>query len=165
MFSFIQNENEDAKLTDMKFAIVKNVNMRCSCSFTNGSVLYSRFECFGSNSDSVTFRGGLRGLVDVNSSVLEQYVVAWVASGDNVTLQGAQYKFDSDCLDEVIIEDLDGPECGIVSKTDSGSLTIGEAFAVAIAEIVGAVVIAFLIFFLCNWKFSFSKKRYIWTFM
>ena len=128
----------------MTLAIVDNINRSCSCSFTKKSVLYSSFQCFDSNSDSVTFRGGLRGLVDVNSTVLAGYVVAWVKSEDNMTLQGVQYQFDSDCLDKVLIEDIQGPECAPTAEVDglSGSLNTGEAFAVAvvIVLVVGAVV-------------------------
>ena len=93
----------------MTFAIIDNVNRRCSCSFTNNGVVNGTFQCFGSNSDSVTFRGRLRGLANVNSSVLAGFVEAWVASEDNVTLQGVQLQFDHACLDEVVIEDLNGP--------------------------------------------------------
>ena len=99
----IQDENEDAKLADIAFAVVDNVNMRCNCSFTDDGVLYRRFQCFGFNSDSVTFRGGLRGLADVNSSVLAEYVLAWVASEDNVTLQGVQFKFEHSDMDEEVV--------------------------------------------------------------
>ena len=115
----------------MTSAIVENINKRCSCSFTINNVLYSTFQCFETNSDSVTFRGGLQGLVGVNSSVLAGYVVAWVASGDNVTLTGDQYKFHhSD--DIVNIKTRCGSECDTTAKTDgtSESLSIGETVGI-----------------------------------
>ena len=113
--------------------------MRCNCSFTDDGVLYRRFQCFGFNSDNVTFRGGLRGLADVNSSVLAEYVLAWVASEDNVTLQGVQFKFEhSDMDEEVVIEDRCGSECATTAKPDSptASLSISETVAVAIGAVV-----------------------------
>ena len=123
----------------MAFAVVDNVNIRCNCSFTDDGVLYRTFQCFGFNSDSVTFRGGLRGLADVNSSVLAEYVLAWVASEDNVTLQGVQFKFDnSDMDEEVDIEDRCGSECATTAKPDSPtvSLTTSETVVVAIGAVL-----------------------------
>ena len=78
----------------------------------------------------------------MNSSVLAGFVEAWVASEDNVTLQGVQLQFDHACLDEVVVEDLNGPECASISEldSDSGSLSAGEAFGVAIAVVVVVVL-------------------------
>ena len=148
----------------MIFAIVESVNKRCSCSFTNNSVLYSTFQCFSSNSDSATFRAGLEGLVSVNSSVLAGYVAAWVASDDDVTLQGAQYNFDRYCVNEVVIEDLKEPECAATTEKESSSWSFtGWEILVGIAAVVvvGAVITFAIIFIKCKKRQETGTYRYL----
>ena len=145
----------------MTFAIVDNVNERCTCSFTNSSVLYTTFHCFDSNSDSVTFSGGLQGLLEVNSSVLAKYVVDWVKSEDNVTLQGVEYKFDHSDLNDIVIRDQCGPECGSTAEPESPSsfLNAGEVVGVVIAVIVVLSAVVGLLVIIIVWSHWMKNQQ------
>ena len=138
-----QDENEEAKLADILTAVVDAINTRCNCSFTENSVLDGVFQCFNSESNSVTFRGRLRGLAVTNSSTLAGYVTEWVASGAAVLLQNVFFKLDSQCRDEVVIKDLLSPECApTISSTDDESpksLSGGER-AAAVLGVVAPVL-------------------------
>ena len=100
----------------------------------------------------------------MNSSVLAGFVEAWVASEYNVTLQGVQLQFDHACLDEVVIEDLNGPECASISEldSDSGSLSAGEAAGVAIAVVVvvSCLVVTVLVIIILHRRRSIKWHRY-----
>ena len=106
------------------------------------------FQCFGFNSDSVTFRGGLRGLANVDSSTLAGHVAAWVATGPTILLQNVHFQLDSGCQDEVVIEDLLRPECAptAVGGSSSGSLSAGAAAGVTITSIVVVVALVAIVF-------------------
>ena len=117
-------------------AVVDAINTRCNCSFTRNGVLDGVFQCFDSESNSVTFRGRLRGLAVTNSSTLASYVTQWVATGAAVLLQNVFFHLDSRCRDEVVIEDLLNPECAPTISTTGGvspnSLSGGEIGAVVV---------------------------------
>ena len=151
MFIF-QARDEEPKLDDIISAIVDNINKRCDCSFTRDSVVGSVFQCFGPKSDSVTFRGGLRGLGDASSSALADHVAAWVATGQALLLQNVHYLLDSSCGNDVVIEDLLSPECGatVTEGESKSSLSAGGAVGVTIAVLVVllAVVVTGLVIFM-----------------
>lgn len=115
-----QDENEEAKLADILTAVVDAISTRCNCSFTEDSVLDGVFQCFNSESNSVTFRGRLRGLAVTNSSTLAGYVTEWVATGAAILLQNSFFHLDSRCRDEVVIKDLLSPECAPTISTTGG---------------------------------------------
>lgn len=139
---FMQNQDKDVKTTDVISAIVDNINQRCDCSFTEHNVLNGVFQCFGTNADSVTFRAGLLGLTDTNSSTLVTYIAEWVGTGQTVLLQNVHYDLDSNCRDEVVIEDLSDPECMQVGSESSSSFTLN---AVAAAGITAAAILVVVV--------------------
>lgn len=118
------------------------------------------FQCFGSVSDSVTFRGSLRGTAAVTSSALAGHVAAWVATGQTILLQNVHFKLESQCSDEVVIENPLSPECAPRSVGDSSSSTgpfgAGSAVGVTIAAVVtvAGLVVMLLVAVMC-WR----KKR------
>lgn len=87
-------------------------------------------------------------MADVNSTVIAAYVVDWVATGQTVFLQGIHFLIDSNCKDDVVIDDLSSPECTEKIAEDSSSsqqLDTGSAAGITAAAILVVVTLAILV--------------------
>ena len=142
-----QAQDKDAKVADLTSAIVDNTNKRCDCSITSDSIADGVFQCFGSVSDSATFRGTLRGTTSVTSSALASHIADWVATGQTILLQNVHFKLDSECQDEVVIDDLVSPECAptMTSQGGSSSRLLPISTEAGVGVIAGALVVVGLI--------------------
>ena len=138
--TFVKDQDEEIKLADITSSVVDNINSRCGCGFTADRILNGAFQCFGSNADSVTFRAHLVGLADVTSTTLATYVAEWVAMDPTVLLQNVHFLLDSNCQDEVIINDILDPEC-VQVMAESSSLGTGAAAGITAAAILTAVLL------------------------
>ena len=138
--TFLQDQDQEIKLTDINSAIVDNINKRCSCGFTDDRISNGAFQCFGSNADSVTFRAHLVGLADVTSTALAAHIAEWVATSPTVLLQNVHFLLDSNCQDEVVIEDIQGPEC-VQTTSEHSFLNTGTAAGITAAAILTAVLL------------------------
>ena len=134
----MKDQDEEIKLADITSAVVDNINSRCGCGFTADRVLNGAFQCFSSNADSVTFRAHLLGLADVTSTTLATYIAEWVATNPTVLLRNVHLLLDSNCQDEVIIDDIQGPECE-QTKSKSSSLGTGAVAGITAGAILTAV--------------------------
>lgn len=90
----------------------------------------------------MTFRAGLRGLADVNSTALAGLVTEWVSTGQTVLIGNVHYVIDSSCSDEVVIDDLSKPECTEATVTQSAaSLSSGQTAGITAGTILLVVLL------------------------
>lgn len=149
--------------------MVDNINKRCDCEFTEDGVVDGVYLCFSANADSVTFRGALRGMANVDSATLAGYVIEWVSTGQTVLIRNIHYVLDSSCKDEVVIDDLTNPECRQGTDSESSSfLSTGVAagistgaILVVIFLVVGSFVVAVVIKIRRSGRYDI--RRYVHT--
>ena len=96
----------------------------------------------------MTFRAILRGTAAASSLVLASHVADWVATGQTILLQNVHFKLESECQEEVVIEELLSPECAPPRAVgDSSSfrvLSLGIEAVVGVSA-AGLLVVAGLI--------------------
>ena len=83
----------------------------------------------------MTFRGLLRGTAAASSLVLASHVADWVATGQTILLQNVHFRLESECQDEVVIEELLSPECAPPRAT--GDPSSSRVLSLSLEAVVG----------------------------
>ena len=114
----MQDERRTEKFTDIVSAVVQEVQMSCSCSFTEANIRNNEFSC-RSIANTVVFRAEI---IYTRAEDLVTLVSAWAQSGTSIVVDSTRLDIDPTCPTQLGSFQDDDCELSDPTGTDTTSM-------------------------------------------
>ena len=126
-------------MEDIINTIVSGVREMCRCDFTTENILERTFKCFQNSENQVSFRALLKETNNTSSHTLITHLESFVNQSHFWIVHGQALQLNHTC--NVMISDLNAPECNVVLLTDGGSSHTHFIWAVISTSLLAVSVI------------------------
>ena len=108
--NFVQDENAPQKISEIRTALLANLNTQCRCNLTSAHVMNEELSCRQGLQDQISYRARIFGTDTYSAGGLVQLLQAWVGTGSaSVKVGVSRLEVDRSC--PVFLDNLNAPDC------------------------------------------------------